>query len=314
MTLRSAILTFRINRFETTLIVAATLLSVGVSAAVIGWMRSNGYQTCLTDDGTSFSTLCQGSFGLWVSRIARMSITVVPIFPFAAGLLIGGPLVARELEGGTARLAWSLSPSRIRWFAQRALPALALVAVAALVIGLTSEALFRTTNPSMNFDASFVGFRGRGILVALEAIVVASIALALGSILGRMVPTFILSLILAGGIGIAIDKVESDLLLGEAAIGDSQTFMFNGGDMYLSNRFRLSDGTIATWEQLVALRPEIEYQGFEEGPGSEITTVTMYIPGSRYHDIERREALVLIGVAGLFSAAAAVVVVRRRPR
>jgi ABC-type transport system involved in multi-copper enzyme maturation permease subunit len=314
MTLRSAILTFRINRFETTVIVAATLASVVVSAAVIAWMTSSGYRTCLTDDGSSFSTLCQGSFGQWMSRIARMSMTVVPIFPFAAGLLIGGPLIARELESGTARLAWSLSPSRIRWFAQRALPALALVAAAALVIGLTSEALFRTTNPSMNLDESFVGFRGRGALVALEALVVATVALALGSILGRMVPTFVLSLVLAAGIGVAIDKVESDLLLGEAAIGDSQTFMFNGGDMYLSSRFRLSDGTIASWEQLVAIHPEIEYQGFEEGPGSEITTVTMYIPGSRYHDIERREAMILIGVAGLFAAAAAVVVMRRRPR
>jgi hypothetical protein len=52
--------------------------------------------------------------------------------------------------------------------------------------------------------------------------------------------------------------------------------------------------------------------GFDENSG--IMPVVLYIPGIRYHDIERREALVLTGIAGLFVAAAAVVVARRRPR
>ena len=52
------------------------------------------------------------------------------VFPVVAGLLAGGPIVARELESGTARLAWSLGPSRLRWFVQRAVPILASVLVA----------------------------------------------------------------------------------------------------------------------------------------------------------------------------------------
>jgi ABC-type transport system involved in multi-copper enzyme maturation permease subunit len=310
MTLRSAILTFRINRFEATLIVGATILSVLVSAAVISWLTSSGFQSCMADEGASFSSLCQGSFGLWMSRIARISISIVPVFPFIAGLLIGVPLVARELEGGTARLAWSLGPSRLRWFAQRALPALAMVTLAALLIGLTADALFRTTNPAMNLDQSFVGFRARGLLIAVEALVVTSIAIAVGSMIGRLVPTFILSLILAVGIGVAVDKVESQLLHGETLVSDN--FFWDGSNMYVDSRFRLPDGTIATWEELVVLRPEIEMMGFDENSG--IAPVVLYIPGSRYHDIERREALGLTGIAGLFVAAAAVIVLRRRPR
>src|SRR4029077_461941 len=42
MTLRSAILTFRIHRFETTLVVGATILSVLVSAAVVSWVWWGG--------------------------------------------------------------------------------------------------------------------------------------------------------------------------------------------------------------------------------------------------------------------------------
>jgi hypothetical protein len=310
MTLRSTILTFRITRFETTLIVGATILSMLVSALVVSWMTSSGFQTCLTNQDASFSSLCQGAFALWMDRIARVSMGIVPFFPFIAGLLIGVPLIARELEGGTARLAWSLGPSRLRWFAQRVLPVLAMVGIAGLLIGLTADALLRATNPSMNVDQSFAGFRGRGLLIAVEAVSVTSVAIAVGSLLGRLVPTFILSLILAVGIGVAVDLVERQLLRSETQVSDN--FSWDTGDMFIDSRFRLPDGTIASWEELVILKPEVETMGWTEESG--IRDVVLYIPGARYHDIERREALILSGIAGLFVAAAAVIVVRRRPR
>jgi hypothetical protein len=310
MTLRSTILTFRITRFETTLIVGATILSMLVSAVVVSWLTSSGFQSCLTDQDTSFSSLCQGAFALWMDRIARVSMGIVPFFPFIAGLLIGVPLIARELEGGTARLAWSLGPSRLRWYAQRVLPVLAMVGIAGLLIGLTADALFQATNPSMNVDQSFVGFRGRGLLIAVEAVTVTTVAIAVGSLIGRLVPTFILSLILAVGIGVAVDLVERQLLRSETEVSDN--FSWNTGDMFVDSRFRLPDGTIASWEELVILKPEVETMGWTEESG--IRDVVLYIPGARYHDIERREALILSGIAGLFAAAAAVIVVRRRPR
>jgi len=187
-------------------------------------------------------------------------------------------------------------------------PALALVVVAALVIGLVAEILFRTMHPTADLDQSFVGFRGRGLLVGVEALLIGSVAVALGSILGRLVPTFILTLILAAGIAIAVDKMENSLLTGEALVSDN--FSWNGGDMYLTNRFRLEDGTLATWEEMVALHPEFQYQG----PPENIVNVTLYIPGSRYHSVELREALGLTGLAAVFLVIAGVAVARRRPR
>jgi hypothetical protein len=310
LSLRSTVLTFRIHRFEMTVVVVATAMSLFVSAAVVTWLTSSGYKECLSEGGSmTFSSVCQSSVGLWMDRIARMSITIVPIFPFVAGLLVGTPLVARELEGGTARLSWSLVPSRLRWFVQRVVPALGLVAVAAFVIGITADALFRALHPTLDLDQSFVGFRGRGVLVSVEALVVASIALAFGSILGRTVPTFVLALILAGAIGVATDKVETETLMNEALI--SSDFQWTGGDLYLESRFRLADGRIVTWQELYVLRPEIETQGMTEEMGRD---VVLYIPGSRYHDIERREALVFVAIAALFTAVAVVAVMRRRPR
>jgi len=52
--------------------------------------------------------------------------------------------------------------------------------------------------------------------------------------------------------------------------------------------------------------------GYDETSG--ISDVVLYIPGARYHDIERREALVLLALAAAFAGLAGVTVVRRRPR
>jgi hypothetical protein len=309
MTLRSTLLTFRIQRFESTVVIGAAVASVVVSAIVIALYNASGYGRCFTDEALASTAFCQASIGTMLNRIARVSLSIVPVFPVIAGLLVGGPVVAKELETGTARLAWSLAPSRLQWFAQRVLPLLVLALLAGLAIGFTADALMHLMQPSMNLDASFVGFRYRGLLVGVETLMVASIALAFGAILGRTVPTIVLSLVLVFAIGMAVDKVERDLLTNEAVLGDD--FNFNDANLYIDSRLRMPDGTIVTWEQLNTLYPQYA-NGWDETSG--ITNVTLYIPGERYHDVERREAAALGGIALLFVGLAAVAVVRRRPR
>ena len=309
MSLRSIALTFRIQRFEATLVLGAAVLSVLTSAMLITWIRSAGYDHCLTDEGLSLSGFCQASIATWLFRIGRLSMAIVPIFPIVAGLLIGGPIVARELESGTARLAWSLGPSRLRWFIHRAVPALTLALVAGLAIGLTADALLHLSDPNLDIDRSFAAFRQRGLLIGVQALVIASIALAIGSILGRAVPTFVLSLILFGAISAAVDKVEAQVLTNEALVTDS--FQGDGSGLFLESRIRMPDGQVLTWEQMSIQHPDIINNGYDP---EVYRDVVLYIPGSRYHDIERREALVLTALAGLFVIVAAGTVVRRRPR
>ena len=79
--------------------------------------NAGGYARCVTDDPSVFGSTCFTGVYPWLNRIARLSVSIVPVFPLVAGLLAGGPIVARELESGTARLAWSLGPSRLRWLA-----------------------------------------------------------------------------------------------------------------------------------------------------------------------------------------------------
>ena len=301
-------LTARIQRFEWTIVVGATVLSVVVSALIAAWIRSAGFDKCLTDDAVSQTLRCQTGIAPWLFRATRLSLAVVPIFPVVAGLLVGGPVVARELEAGTARLAWSLSPSRLRWFVHRAAPALVMVTLAGLTIGLTADALLHLGRPDLDIDRTFEGFRSRGLLVAVNSLVVASIALAIGSIIGRMVPTLILSLILIGFLMQAVDKVEAQLLANEA---QTTTFDYAKGDYYLANRIQDKDGAILTFDEFFRLHPDLGDVGYNP---DEYPNVTLYIPGSRYHEVEAREAVALVAIAGLFIVLAAATTARRRPR
>jgi hypothetical protein len=311
MTLRGALLSFRIQRFETTIVVGATVLSVVVSAAVLALFAGGGYARCGVDESLANTGLCQGTMAVWLERIARMSLGIVPVFPIVAGLLAGGPIVARELESGTARLAWSLGPSRLRWFGQRAIPLLALALVAGLAIGLTAEALAHQQAPNLDLGQSFAYFRGRGLPIAAETLLVASVALAVGAILGRPIPTLILSLVLVWGIGIAVDKVDRQLLAGEAVVSADGQYDYENS-LFVDSRFQLPDGSLVSYQELVALHPEVEQQGFDDSSG--IRNVILYIPGSRYQEVQARETAVAAALAAAFVVVAAVAVARRRPR
>jgi hypothetical protein len=83
-----------------------------------------------------------------------------------------------------------------------------------------------------------------------------------------------------------------------------------GADL-VDSRLKFPDGSITSWEEGYALHPEIQF-GYDDSSG--ITNVVLFIPGSRYHDVERREAIALVGLAAGFIAIAGITVARRRPR
>ena len=59
-----------------------------------------------------------------------LSVVVILVAPAIAGMFWGAPLIARELETGTCRLAWSQSITRTRWLTVK----LVLIGVAAMVV------------------------------------------------------------------------------------------------------------------------------------------------------------------------------------
>jgi hypothetical protein len=306
-------LTFRINRFELQAILLATLLSVVVSAIVIAWINTSGYGSCLIqssgfDGSQTVACLDLQGVGRWAARIATLSILLATFFPFVAGLFLGAPIVAREIDRGTARLAWSLGPSRTRWYLQRVLPMIAAIAVAGMAIGIVAEALLGVMSPGRDLPNSFVSFHGRGVLIATSALLIGSAGVALGAIVGRPTPTILLALILGGLTLFAVSEVHRKLVLVPEAV-PAPIDSYNDDDLYIDGKFQLPDGSLLTWEELVARDPSIGQSEF----GPEYPFVQLGIPGERYQEIEAREASIHLGISAIFLLAGGAVVLRRRP-
>jgi hypothetical protein len=300
-------LTYRINRFEIRAVLLAAALSVAVSALVVSWINSSGYVACINVyDTPSLKCLELMDIGRWATRIASLSLNLVPVFPFLAGLLLGTPVIARELDRGTARLAWSLGPSRMRWFVQRTSPMLVVAVVASFAIGFVAEWLVALFTPDVDLANSFAAFHQRGVLIATGAFLVTSVAVGLGAIVGRTIPTLLLALVLGGAGMLAIGEVDHKLLAAEAVpLSDSG----GGNDLQLDSRFQLPDGRLVTWEELMVIDPHAMESEF----GIQYPWVALGIPGTRYREVETREALIEVAIGLAFLGLGAFVVGRRRP-
>ena len=73
------------------------------------------------------------------SGYLRIALTVAP---GVLGIILGVPIVARELEMRTTALAWSLTPSRSRWLLARFLPMLLVGVVGLGITGWLGTVLF----------------------------------------------------------------------------------------------------------------------------------------------------------------------------
>jgi hypothetical protein len=136
---------------------------------------------------------------------------LVIVVPGVVGVFWGAPLVARELESGTFRLAWTQSVTRTRWFAVK----VGLAAVAAMAAaGLASLAVSFWASPLDDAAGNAFGtFDMRGIV----PIGYGAFALALGVLAGvvvrRSLPAMAVTLAVFVGIRLAFAKLVRAHLL-----------------------------------------------------------------------------------------------------
>ena len=124
--------------------------------------------------------------------------------------------------------------------------------------------------------------------------------------IGKPLPTILLSLILGGLLVAAVAEVDMKAFLSNETVVDASG-QYDERNLNLDSRFQLPDGSLVTWQQLYDLDPAMA----QNGPT--YPNVSMIIPGARYREIETREALAELGIAALMLVAGAVVVLRRRP-
>jgi hypothetical protein len=197
-------------------------------------------------------------------------IVVMYLAPALIGIFWGAPLVAREFEAGTHRLAWNQSVTRIRWAAVKlGLVGLAAMATSGLVClmitwwaspiddaisygGPNSPAAFSRLEPLM--------FAARGVTPLGYAAFAFGLGVTAGVVLRRMLPAMAVTLVIFAAVQILVptfvrpdilppDRVIAPLNAAKAglSIGGSQgspNIVTVLGDFSMPGAWTLSDQSI----------------------------------------------------------------------
>lgn len=136
---------------------------------------------------------------------------VLAVTPAVLGIFWGGPLVARELETGTFRLAWSQSVTRRRWLATKlGFSVLAtVVAVGILTLAISwwahpIDGAVGSRHGSLPSRMSPISFAMRGIVPVSYAVFALVLATVVGLVLRRSLPAMAVALAIYAFVQVAV--------------------------------------------------------------------------------------------------------------
>ena len=307
-------LAFKMQRLELLLFVAAAIVLVAASL-LIAWGTSEAraaFDACYHASGTDANCSTSPSlndFSLW-GGFARLGAFLTP---FAIGLILGVPVVAREVEARTAPIAWTLSRSRLRWLVQRVAPLVVVVVLVAALVGVASEFVTRT-NPFADYASNpgFADYTSRGVLLPVRALAVLSLAIAVGA----MVPRQLAALLLATGVTLALFVgltlgMDAWMTAEATPIVMDQTQL--GGPRIFDVAYRDdATGEVISMNDFYIRQGDVALPDGEQDPKG-FTQVAIGIPGEQYATWVLRESAVLGALALISSAVALGVVNRKRP-
>jgi hypothetical protein len=120
-------------------LVAAAIALAATGPRLASLFDSNGLATCRAHCGTDAGNFINQVQGSATELIFYGGILLMYAVPALIGIFWGAPLITRELESGTFRLAWNQSVTRTRWIAVKlGIIGLSAVATAGLLSLMTS--------------------------------------------------------------------------------------------------------------------------------------------------------------------------------
>jgi hypothetical protein len=316
------ILSFRLHCWE----VLASAAGVAILTAAMLWFAwqlrtlASGMPGC--PDPTAYGPGCErfaqqfyelSSKSEWLSYFSWAA-------PFGMGLVLGVPLVSREVEQRTAAIAWTLARSRGMWLLRRG-AFLALVMVILLVIvTAAAQVLASAQMPNLHLDRDFAWYGRRDGLIVVRGLASLGIGVVAGALIGRVLPALLVaafaSVLVFSAISLGMDRwLETDAIVQAFGID-------RAGGRYLGQRVELPSGEVIDGAELH--RRGLDYEVIVEdrlfATPEDVSHPEriigwdreLLVPGRLYPQIVLRESAVVGGTALLLAVASVAVVARRR--
>jgi hypothetical protein len=320
-------LAFRLQRFEIVAVMVAAAV-IGLSAIIVRlrldavgvpascWDQWFGQGGQVVGDCNS---LAQAFLSINEDEAGKV-MAAMAILPLFVGLFLGIPIVAREIEAGTAPTVWALVGARGRWLVGRLVPVLLILVVSMGFLAIASDFLWAGRQPwGPTPNMSDLGLHGPGIVA--KGLAVFGLAVLVGAIIGRTLPAVLIGVVLCFFLYTGAQIAQSAWLQAEArnhvtTSTENPEQLFPGGT-YFSQAWIGPDGQlIFDSQQAAALAPPgvDPYEWLSYGPANGgLQTVQTGVPGSSYPAWVLIETIgfSLIGIVAI--ALVFPVVARRRP-
>jgi hypothetical protein len=255
------------------------------------------------------------------AAVYALGIAGIVLAPAVIGIFWGAPLIAREFETGTFRLAWTQTITRTRWLAVKlALPGLAAMAVTAglsLMFGWWAAPIGQAAR--LATDSSFPLGMGPFSLLAFDAHGIAPIGYAAfaftlgvtaGLLLRRAIPAMAVTLAIFAVVQVAMPLGIRPHLFPPGhttvAIGSfSGATHASGGSFAFTVRYLpsqpgawiLSTAAVNAAGQPVSAIPACAHQGQSCLASHGIRVAVAYQPASRYWAIQWTETAIYLALA-----------------
>ncbi|TVZ06707.1 hypothetical protein EAS64_04880 [Trebonia kvetii] len=282
------------------------------------------------------SPACQAATLAFVGSYGFLSNGIIlQALPALIGAFIGAPLLAREMETGTFRYAWTQGFGRWRWSLAKLASLAVAVTVPALLFGLLLswyyQPYFATRNDSLGLIEMTQFFPGlfdlHGVAFAAWTLAAFAIGALAGMLIRRVVPAIAATLAVYAGLAFAAGAflrehyltplVTSDLNLPGSAWVLGQWWTKGGVTLSSATMYQVIN---SAWEQVNPPAPGAAGAAGKYGDylsvlryltGHGYTQWTRYQPGSRFWPFQWIESGWLLALSVLLIAGC-VWLVRRR--
>lgn len=242
----------------------------------------------------------------------QMTQMGIGLAQYAVPLVLGVPIVTREIEQRTAMIAWPLAGSRLKWLAWRVAPVLVIGLLLVGVMAFAAEQLMQAYLP--HGDIGFQNHGSRGISLATRAALVLMAGVTLGAVIGRLLPALLIGIVLAVGVSAGLETALPHWVDSRELDTPTESVVAGAFPLTTGLDFKAPDGTPMSDEQYeLYVQALYEEHGPEPDPSLLPQEIYFGIAASRYEEVLVRESAVVLGAAGLAAALAAAIVHRRRP-
>lgn len=323
-------LSYRQQRWELILVAIGTAFLAVAMLWFAAQLREAyaGNTGCIEAATTAAPTVtCQAVLERFYSTasIAGNLPQVAWLAPFGMGVLLGAPLVAREIDGRTAQLAWWMSASRVSWLLRRV--AFVVIFVVALlgVVAWTSEILVAAIEPTRTLGQDFTFWGQRGPILVARGIGALMVGMLVGAMMGRVLTSvlaaaFVVCLIF---IGLALAQ---DLVLRSEAVPqrmDPMDAVPTRASLVIDYGLETLDGEVISYQEAFERGMTYGYideQGRQYASEADLHAgrvmgydVQLVVPAARYAAVVEREGIAAVALGLVALGLTALVVTRRRP-